>query len=148
MLQCIFPQLYSSLLECSLRALAYTLSVTKHLEKLQSMHLHAHRHVIFLWKPTPFSLPFPLLPFFLHPFGLQPPGDRAQTFDLTTCAVPSSKDAEYTVKNKKGTQHTHTFHLLYEKESTFSCVTCPYLRNLFSSGSHYGFNETMQAYLK
>lgn len=60
----------------------------------------------------------------------------------------SSKEAEYIAKNKKETQHTRTFHFVYEKESTFSCVTCPYLRNFFSSGSHYGFNEARKAYLK
>lgn len=32
----------SALLECSLRALAYTLSITTHLKKAQSMHLYAH----------------------------------------------------------------------------------------------------------
>lgn len=79
MLQCIFPQLHSSLLECSLRVLAYALSVTKHLEKLQSMHLHAHSHMVFSWKLSPFPLPFSPLPFLLHPFGLQPRRERAQT---------------------------------------------------------------------
>lgn len=108
MLQCIFPQLHSALLECSFRALVSTLSITKHLERLQSMHLHAHSHVIFSWKASPFPLPFSPLPLSLHPFELQPPGNRAQTLNLTTCAVPSSKEAEYTVKNKKETQaHTH-----------------------------------------
>lgn len=45
-LQHISPLLHSALLECFLRALAYTLSVTKHLKRTQSMHSHAHSHVI------------------------------------------------------------------------------------------------------
>lgn len=39
-LQRIFPQLHSALLECSLRAWGYMLSITKHLKKPQSVCMH------------------------------------------------------------------------------------------------------------